>query len=131
MSYATKLRRTVSIALAVLAACAATLVIHDASASASSTQVLRVSAVGSMLRFNSTHLKAHAGTIEIEMSNPAGSGFEHGIAISGHGIKKVGAIVKPGHVASVTATLKAGNYTFYCPVSGHEAAGMKGTLTVS
>ena len=26
--------------------------------------------------------------------------------------------------------LKAGEYEFYCPVDGHEAAGMKGTLTV-
>jgi plastocyanin len=121
----------VSIALVVVAACAAMLVIHDASASASSTQVLRISAVRGMLRFNTTHLTAHAGTIEIEMSNPAGSGFNHGIAVSGHGVKKVGAIVKSGHVATVTATLKAGNYTFYCPVPGHEAAGMKGTLTVS
>ena len=29
------------------------------------------------------------------------------------------------------ANLKAGTYTFYCSVPGHEAAGMKGTLTVS
>jgi uncharacterized cupredoxin-like copper-binding protein len=27
-------------------------------------------------------------------------------------------------------TLKPGSYEFYCQVPGHEAAGMKGTLTV-
>ena len=27
-------------------------------------------------------------------------------------------------------TLKKGSYTFLCPVPGHAAAGMKGTLTV-
>jgi uncharacterized cupredoxin-like copper-binding protein len=26
--------------------------------------------------------------------------------------------------------LKPGTYEFYCPVPGHEQAGMKGTLTV-
>ena len=26
--------------------------------------------------------------------------------------------------------LKKGTYTFYCPVDGHKAAGMKGELTV-
>jgi len=30
----------------------------------------------------------------------------------------------------VTVTLKPGTYQFYCPVPGHKAAGMKGTLTV-
>lgn len=32
--------------------------------------------------------------------------------------------------ASVTLTLPEGTYTYYCSVPGHEAAGMKGTLTV-
>ena len=31
---------------------------------------------------------------------------------------------------SVTADLKAGTYTFYCPVGNHRAEGMEGTLTV-
>jgi len=31
---------------------------------------------------------------------------------------------------AVTLTLKPGTYTFYCSVDGHEAAGMKGTLTI-
>ena len=35
-----------------------------------------------------------------------------------------------GGTSTVTATLKPGTYTFYCSVDGHEAAGMKGTLTV-
>jgi len=26
---------------------------------------------------------------------------------------------------------KAGDYTYYCAIPGHEAAGMKGTLTVT
>ena len=31
----------------------------------------------------------------------------------------------------MTVKLKKGTYTFYCPVDGHEAAGMKGKLVVS
>ena len=34
-------------------------------------------------------------------------------------------------VSTTTARLKKGTYTFYCPVPGHEAGGMKGKLIVS
>ena len=35
-----------------------------------------------------------------------------------------------GGESTVSIELPAGEYEFYCPVSGHEQAGMKGTLTV-
>ena len=35
-----------------------------------------------------------------------------------------------GETTKVTATVKGGEYEYYCPVDGHEAAGMEGTLTV-
>jgi plastocyanin len=35
-----------------------------------------------------------------------------------------------GGAKTLTLTLKAGTYTFYCSVPGHRDAGMKGTLTV-
>ena len=35
-----------------------------------------------------------------------------------------------GGVSKVTATVKPGKYTYFCDVRSHEAAGMKGTLTV-
>jgi uncharacterized cupredoxin-like copper-binding protein len=31
---------------------------------------------------------------------------------------------------SLSENLKPGKYTFFCSVDGHEAAGMKGTLTI-
>ena len=53
------------------------------------------------------------------------------IAVEGNGVDKDGATVQPGGTSTVTVKLKPGTYTFYCPVDGHKAAGMKGTLTVS
>jgi plastocyanin len=57
---------------------------------------------------------------------PNTSGVDHNIAIKGLG---AGAVVAKG-VSSFKADLKAGTYTYFCEVPGHEAAGMKGTLTV-
>ena len=61
------------------------------------------------------------------LTNPSSSGMPHAIAIQGHGSGKV---VQPGGTSTLTTTLKRGTYTFLCPVPGHAAAGMKGTLTV-
>jgi uncharacterized cupredoxin-like copper-binding protein len=79
------------------------------------------------LRFNTNHLTAKAGTVKIVLTNPSSSGMEHAIAIQGHGSGKV---VSAGGTSTLTATLKRGTYTFLCPVPGHAAGGMKGTLTV-
>jgi plastocyanin len=81
---------------------------------------------GGKLKFNKSSLKTSHGRITIRMSNP--SSLPHSIAIKGKGKGKV---VRKGGTSTVTATLKKGRYTFYCTVSGHAAAGMKGTLTVS
>jgi uncharacterized cupredoxin-like copper-binding protein len=84
-----------------------------------------------MLMFNTKTLTAKAGKVTIEMINPKTSGVPHGISIEGHGVDKDSKIVGPGKTTSVTATLKKGSYEFYCPVKGHEKAGMKGTLKVT
>ena len=46
-----------------------------------------------------------------------------------HGVEKKTAVITNGK-ATLTVDLKKGNYEFYCPVDGHKAAGMKGTVTV-
>ena len=83
------------------------------------------------LRFTVTTLHAKAGTVSLQMTNPASAGIGHGISVQGNGVDKDSSVVAAGGTATVTATLKAGTYTFYCPVPGHEAAGMKGTLIVT
>jgi len=90
---------------------------------------LRASASGA-LKFNKKKLTAKRGTVTIVMTNPKGSGLTHGIAVEGKGVDKDGAKVGPGHKSTVSVRLKPGKYAFYCPVDGHKAAGMKGTLVV-
>jgi plastocyanin len=85
----------------------------------------KLSASKSALKFNVTKITAKAGKVTLSMANPAS--FKHAVAIKGHGTGKT---VGKGGTSTVTATLKKGTYTFYCPVPGHEAAGMKGTLVV-
>jgi plastocyanin len=80
------------------------------------------------LKFNKSALSAKAGTVTITMDNP--SAVPHGVAIKGNGVSSTGKVVNKGGKSVVTAKLKPGTYTFYCPVPGHEQAGMKGTLTV-
>ena len=94
---------------------------------ASSTVRLRASKT--QLKFSTKTLRATHGKVTVRMSNPAS--FKHGIAVEGHGVDKDGKIVGKGGVSTVTVTLKKGRYEFYCPVKGHKAAGMKGTLIVS
>jgi uncharacterized cupredoxin-like copper-binding protein len=80
------------------------------------------------LKFDKSKLNAKAGNVTITMDNP--SPVQHAIGVKGGGVQKTGGTVTKGGVSTVTAKLKAGSYEFYCPVDGHEQAGMKGTLTV-
>lgn len=87
-----------------------------------------VAAAAQGLRFTTKTLEAKSGTVTFRFKNPAS--IPHGIAIQGHGVNKSSKVVTNGS-ATLTVKLKPGKYTFYCPVSGHRAAGMVGTLTVS
>src|SRR4051794_31134740 len=89
----------------------------------------KLSASKTKLAFNTKTLRVKKGSVTLSMANPAG--FPHAVAIKGHGVNKKGKTVNKGGTSRVTATLKKGTYTFYCPVDGHEAAGMKGKLVVS
>jgi mono/diheme cytochrome c family protein len=80
------------------------------------------------LKFVASSASATSGQVTLRMKNM--SAIPHDIAVRGAGINQVGAVVTSGGVSTVTVSLKPGTYTFYCSVDGHEAAGMKGTLTV-
>ena len=70
---------------------------------------------------------AKAGSVKFEMPNK--SPIQHNLAIKGP-TTGAGPIVGSGGTSTFTANLKPGTYVFFCEVPGHEAGGMKGTLTV-
>jgi plastocyanin len=119
-----KLAAAVAVAAAVAGGAAATQV-AGAAPNRPAAATIRLSAAKNRIAFNVKTLHARHGKITLRMSNP--SGLQHAIAINGHS----GRIVGKGGVSTVTLSLKKGRYTFFCPVPGHRAAGMKGTLIVS
>jgi plastocyanin len=95
----------------------------------SAKTTVSLSASKSKLAFNKKTIRAKKGSVTLVMANP--SGFPHAVAVKGHGLNKKGKTVNKGGTSRVTVTLKKGTYTFYCPVDGHEAGGMKGKVIVS
>jgi plastocyanin len=82
-----------------------------------------------LLSFDKKQLSAKAGTTTIAFTNAAA--LEHNVTIA-EGSKVLGATPNFAHAArTLTLTLKAGTYTFYCSVPGHRQGGMEGTLSVT
>jgi plastocyanin len=77
--------------------------------------------------FQSTKATAPAGQLTVKMPNKSSLG--HDIVLQGVAGAD-GKVVPQGGVSTFSVNLKPGKYTYFCSVPGHEAAGMKGTLTV-
>jgi mono/diheme cytochrome c family protein len=72
---------------------------------------------------------AEPGPVTVRSPNP--SGTPHNIALEGPGVSNaIGEVVTGGGVSEVEATLRRGEYQFFCTVEGHREGGMEGTLTV-
>jgi plastocyanin len=80
------------------------------------------------LAFTASKAIAKAGGLTLLMANQAS--IQHDISVKGSGINKQGPRVSKGGTSKLAVSLKPGKYEFYCSVPGHEAGGMKGTLTV-
>jgi plastocyanin len=102
---------------------------NSSASSGGGGETLKLAADKSALKFDKSSLTAKAGKVTLEMSNP--SQLPHAVAIKGNGVDVDGKTVGNGKTSTASTDLKPGTYTFYCPVPGHEAAGMKGTLTVN
>jgi uncharacterized cupredoxin-like copper-binding protein len=59
--------------------------------------------------------------------------IDHALVISGNGLSLTTKDLAfgPGTTETILATLPEGTYTFSCPVDGHAAQGMRGTITVT
>ena len=99
-----------------------------ASAGGGGGQTLKLSApADGSLKFDKPKLTAKAGKVTIDLDNL--SSTPHAVAIDGNGVQESSSTVTNAKT-SVSADLKPGTYTYLCPVDGHQAAGMEGTLTV-
>ena len=100
-----------------------------AASPAAAGQQLSVTALDTM-HFEPSTLTAKAGQpIIVTLKN--GGQTLHDFSMTEGPAQPVKIQVQPGQTGSATFTIdKPGSYTFFCSQPGHEAAGMKGTLTV-
>jgi plastocyanin len=102
---------------------------NDTGGGGGAAQTLKLSAdAGGALKFDKSTLTAKAGKATIVLDNP--SALPHAVEVEGQGIEEETDTIGKGETAKVTVDLKPGEYEYYCPVDGHKAGGMTGTLTV-
>lgn len=81
---------------------------------------------GGALEFDTSELTAPAGEVTIHLTNE--SSIPHNVEVEGNGVEEVSETIT-GSDTSLTLTLEAGEYEFYCAVGNHRET-MNGTLTV-
>ena len=79
------------------------------------------------LEFDPKEITVKSGEVTFNFSNP--SGVPHALDIEGVDGGE-GETVQGDDAPPLTVDLEPGEYEYYCPVGGHRAAGMTGTLTV-
>ena len=89
---------------------------------------LEIPAASAGLAYVANAATAEAGPLTITSPNPAT--VPHNIALEGGGVNEVGPVVEKDGVSEIKATVKAGQYTFFCTVEGHREGGMEGQLVV-
>src|SRR5688500_8973697 len=101
---------------------------YDGGSSSGGGESVDVSAPESgALEFEPTEISVKAGEVTFNFSNP--SDVPHALDIEGVDGGE-GETVQGGDAPPLTVNLEPGSYEYYCPVGGHRAAGMVGTLTV-
>jgi plastocyanin len=80
------------------------------------------------LAFEESSLSASAGPTTFEFDNPASIGHDFCLEQDGTEVGCTDVITDDS--TTLDADLEAGDYTYYCDVSGHREGGMEGTLTV-
>ena len=86
---------------------------------------------GGLLKFDSDALAAASdgGQVTVDFANPVTTLHDFRVEdASGNDVGGTSQFIEGDE--SVTLDLEPGEYTFFCSVGGHRAAGMEGTLTV-
>ncbi len=81
------------------------------------------------LAYDTDTLEAKSGTVDIAFTNDASIGHDVVIEDSS-GTEAARSDVITDSSENVSFDAKPGEYTYYCSLPGHQAAGMEGTLTV-
>jgi uncharacterized cupredoxin-like copper-binding protein len=83
------------------------------------------------IAYDTTSLDSKAGNVTIDFNNP-NPDLPHDVCVDSPSGSELGCSDQIAGAATTLSlkNLKPGKYTFFCSVPGHEAAGMKGTLTV-
>ena len=79
-------------------------------------------------KFTESALTTDAGNVTVEFDNP--SQLPHAVTIEGNGVDATSATVTGDNAPAIKVDLAPGEYTYYCPIGDHRAAGMEGKLTV-
>jgi plastocyanin len=81
------------------------------------------------LKYNTSSLTAKAGKVTIDFKNM--SPLAHNVTVESASGATLGATPTfQSATKTLTLSLKAGTYKFFCSVPGHRMAGMEGTLVV-
>ena len=81
-------------------------------------------------QFDPSTIEVPAGTVNFHVTNAGSEEHEFEIFEGDQVVDEVEGLV-PGLDRTLTVDLAAGDYTFACKLSGHDLAGMTGTLTVT
>jgi plastocyanin len=101
-----------------------------ASGAHNSTSLTIAADPSGQLKFTKSTLSAKPGKVKIAFTNNAPMAHNIMIQQGTDGRILGGTPTFQGGTKTVTLTLSAGTYTFFCSVPGHRQAGMQGTLTV-
>lgn len=94
------------------------------------SSTLKLAADATQIAYDTTQLSGSAGKVTIDFTNP--SAVTHDVCLTSSSGQEIGCSPTISQDStSLSENLKPGKYTFFCSVDGHEAAGMKGTLTVN
>ena len=71
---------------------------------------------------------AKAGSVTITAKNSGA--IVHSLEVQGNSVTQKTGNIQAGSSATLKVNLKPGTYQMFCPIDGHRALGMKGTIVV-